>query len=327
MRVCITGGTGFIGGPLVRRLLAEGASVRVLARQSPHADALRASGVQVVPGHLGDAQAIQQAVSGVDVVFHIAAKVNPPGTKAEYFDTNAGGTERVLKASLEAGASKVVYLSSISVYGLVEPGQVIDENTGYDPQPEYRDYYAQSKIAADALALRFAAQTNLRVVVLRPGLIYGPGRPLPLGLLGFRAGATDVVFGSPEFGLPLNYTENLLDAMQLAARLPGTSAQQFNVIDDDDLTLGAYRDTVEQLSKRQTVYFPSWPLRAGLPVAQALWRALPLERSSGAALQQVRRAMQDRHYVTQRIREATGWAPRTSLREAMQRTIEACRDS
>lgn len=327
MRVCVTGGTGFIGGPLVRRFLAEGASVRVLARPSPRADALRAAGVDVVSGNLGDAAAIQQAVSGVDIVFHIAAKVNPPGTQAEYFDTNVGGTERILKASLETGAGKVVYLSSISVYGLVEPGQVIDEKTGYDPQPEYLDYYAQSKIAADALALQFAAQTNLRVVVLRPGLIYGPGRPLPLGLLGFRAAGTDVVFGRPEFRLPLNYTENLLDAMQLAARLQGTGAQQFNVIDDDDLTLGAYRDTLQQLSKRRTVYFPSWPLRAGLPVAQALMHALPLERSSGAALQQVRRAMQDRHYVTRRIREATGWAPRTSLREAMQRTIEVSRSS
>ncbi|HEX4542769.1 MAG TPA: NAD-dependent epimerase/dehydratase family protein, partial [Candidatus Acidoferrum sp.] len=149
MLACVTGGTGFIGGPLVRRLLAEGVTVRVLARPSSRAKELEAIGAQVVSGDLGDGERIKKAVEGVDVVFHIAAKVNPPGTKAEFFETNAGGTERILQAALDRGARKVVYLSSISVYGLIGKGERIDETTGFDAAPELRDYYAASKIAAD----------------------------------------------------------------------------------------------------------------------------------------------------------------------------------
>ena len=323
MRVCVTGGTGFIGGPLVHRLLAEGATVCVLARPSLRADDLESSGAQVVRGHLGDSKVTARAVKGADVVFHIAAKVNPPGTKIDFFETNSAGTECVLKASLESGAGKVIYLSSISVYGLVRSGERIDESTGYDPAPQFRDYYAQSKIAADALAVSFAERTGLPVVILRPGLIYGPGRPLPLGLLGFSVGRTNVVFGKPSLRVPLNYTENLLDALQLLSKLTGGGLRQFNIVDDDELTLGQYHAIVSEFQKKHTVYFPSWPLRAGVPVAEAVMRILPVERSAGASLRQVRRALQDRWYVTQRIREETGWAPKVALRDAVQKTIEA----
>lgn len=323
MRACVTGGTGFIGGPLVRRLLAEGATVRVLARPSPRADALESTGAQIVRGQLGNYEATARAVEGADVVFHIAAKVSPPGTKSDFFETNSSGTESILKASLQSGVRKVIYLSSISVYGLLRRGEHIDESTDYDPAPQFRDYYAQSKIAADAFAVSFAEKTGLPVVILRPGLIYGPGRPLPLGLVGFSAGRTNVVFGKPQLRLPLNYTENLLDAMQLVSKLPSKGLRQFNIVDDDELTLGQYHAVLSEFQRKRTVYFPSWPLGAGVPVAEAVMRILPVERSTGAPLRQVRRAIQDRWYVTRRIREETGWAPKVSLRDAVRRTIEA----
>lgn len=323
MRVCVTGGTGFIGGPLAQRLLAEGDTVRVLARPSPRADALESIGAQVVRGHLGDSEATAKAVEGADVVFHIAAKVNPPGTRNDFFETNATGTECVLKASQQAGVGKTIYLSSVSVYGLVHTGEQIDESTAYDPAPEYRDYYAQSKIAADALAVSFSQKTGLPVVILRPGLIYGPGRTLPFGLLGFSAGRTSVVFGKPSFRVPLNYTENLIDALQIVAKLPGKGLRQYNIVDDEELTLGQYHAVLSEFQKRRTVYFPSWPLRAGVPVAEALLRILALERSAGAPLSQVRRATQERWYVTRRIREETGWAPKVTLRDAVRQTIQS----
>jgi nucleoside-diphosphate-sugar epimerase len=321
MKACVTGATGFIGGPLVKRLLAGGASVRVLARPSQRADQLETTGAQVVRGDLRDAAAISRAVEKADVVFHIAAKVNPPGGKSDFFETNVGGTESVLKASLERGAGKVIYLSSISVYGLVREGEQIDEEVGFDPMPQSRDFYAQSKIAADELASSFSQKTGLPVAIVRPGLIYGPGRPLPLGLLGFSVGGTSVVFGKPSIRVPLNYTENLLDAMQAASQIRHEGLRQYIVVDDDELTLGQYHAVLSEFEKKRIVYFPSLPLRGGIPIAEAVLRLLPLNPSAGASLHQVRRAMQNRCYVTRRIREETGWAPRVALRDAVQRTI------
>src|SRR5271170_2341381 len=100
MRVCITGGTGFLGGALVRRLLAEGNFVQVLARPSRRADELEARGVQVVRGHLGDAESVARAVRGTEVVYHVAAKIEPPGTETDFLETNLGGTQQVLSACL-----------------------------------------------------------------------------------------------------------------------------------------------------------------------------------------------------------------------------------
>src|SRR6202044_471536 len=91
MRVCVTGGTGFVGSALVKRLLAEGAQVRALARTSDRADELERLGAEVGRGGLSDAATLERAVADADVVYHAAAKVNPPGTKAEYFKANVEG--------------------------------------------------------------------------------------------------------------------------------------------------------------------------------------------------------------------------------------------
>ena len=182
MRACVTGGTGFIGRALLRRLLADSAQVRALARPSRRADELEAWGAEVIRGDLSDPAAVERAVADAEVVYHAAAKLNPPGARAEFFEANVRGTERVLQACLQAGVGRVVYLSSLAVYGPVREGERIDEDTPFDDVPEQRDLYAQSKIAADELAVSFAGKNGLPVAILRPGLVYGPGRPLPAGL-------------------------------------------------------------------------------------------------------------------------------------------------
>ncbi len=122
MRVCVTGGTGFIGGALVDRLLREGASVRVLARPSPRADELATRRMEVVRGDLGRFGGVERAVGGCDVVFHAAALVEGNWAKEDFLGTNLGGTQRVFEACIRQGVPHVVYLSSIAVYGLIHSG-------------------------------------------------------------------------------------------------------------------------------------------------------------------------------------------------------------
>jgi len=308
MRVCVTGGTGFIGRALVRRLLAEGAQVRVLARPSKRADELEAQGVEVVRGDLSDPEAIERVGREAQVVYHTAAKVDPPGTRTEFFETNVRGTERVLQACLCAGVGRVVYLSSVAVYGLVREGERIDENTPYDDAPEKRDFYAQSKIAADELAVSFAKKTGLPIAIVRPGVVYGPGRPLPAGLLAFRLGKADVVFGDRYHRIPLNYVENLIDAIQLVVGLKDAKLRQYIVVDDENLTLGQYHAAKKEADATRTFFLPGWPVLLASPL-------------TGPPTRQVKRALQDRWYDTRRIREETGWAPKLPLREAIQRTL------
>src|SRR5271165_5496133 len=131
MRVCVTGGTGFLGGFLVRDLLAKSTTVRVLARPSPRADALASTGVEIIHGDLADADTISRAVAGADIVYHLAAKVGS-AAMSDYFATNVAGTERVLSACAQQRVEQLIYASSLAVYGPVRGGKHINEDTPFD---------------------------------------------------------------------------------------------------------------------------------------------------------------------------------------------------
>jgi nucleoside-diphosphate-sugar epimerase len=325
MRVCVTGGTGFLGTALVRDLLAQGVPVRVLSRPSRRADLLETQGAEVVRGGLGDPDCIARAVEGAEVVYHLAAKVDTPGSQADFLETNVAGTERVLTACLRQGVGRVVHASSLAVYGPSPSGQRIDENTPCDESPQLRDFYAQSKILADQFAVTFAREAALPITIIRPGIVYGPGRHLPVGLLGFTVGKTNFVFGNPNNRIPLNYVENLVDAMQMAAHSGGGQLQQFNIVDDDELTLAKYHEARMEVDKTATHFFPGWPVRLAGPFAEIATRVFPVGGSARFSKHQVNRALQNRWYDTHRIREETGWAPKVALKDALYRTWKAGR--
>jgi 2-alkyl-3-oxoalkanoate reductase len=320
MRVCVTGATGFVGRALVKRLLANGDQVRALARPSPRAEALASQGAEVVPSDLNNASAIDRLVEGAEIVYHAAAMVEGPGNREKFFDANVRGTDAVLHASLRAKPRRIVYLSSIAVYGPASPDELIDEDTPLDDLPEERDFYAWSKIEADKLAMRFAKHSAVPLTILRPGVIFGPGRPLPTALLGARMGKLDIVFGRHNQPFPLNYIENLIDALELAAREPESDSRQYIVIDDEKLTLGQYHAARTELTKTRTAFWSAQPVVMAATVTHPALRLVPA--NTGAfSRRQILRASQDRHYSTRRIREELGWTPKVSLQEAIERTV------
>ena len=326
MRVCVTGGTGFLGTALVRDLLARGVPVRVLARPSRRADLLETQGAEVVRGGLGDPDCIARAVQGADIVYHLAAKVDTPGSKADFLETNVAGTERVLTACLRQGVGRVVYASSLAVYGPVANGQRIDENTPYDESPQLRDFYAESKILADQLAVTFARESGV-----------ADNDPQARDYLRSRQATSgwrcwDSRWGRPtsysairNHRIPLNYVENLVDAMQVAAHSGGGQFRQFNVVDDDELTLAKYHEAKTAVDKTVTHFSSGWPVRLAGPFAEIAIRMLPVGGSVRFSKHQLKRALQDRWYDTHRIREETGWAPKVPLNDALYRTWKAGR--
>lgn len=322
MRVTVTGGTGFLGSYLVRDLLANGAAVRVLARPSLRAERLAAAGVEIVHGDLLDTASVVRAVTDADVVYHLAARVGAAPYKS-YFETNVGGTQNVLRACAENRVGQLVYASSLAVYGPLPEGTRIDEQTPFDQKPQLRDPYSQSKIAADRLVSSFARESGLPTVILREGIIFGPGRSLPAGIFAFRLGHTDVVFGRPANRFPLNYVENLIDAMQVAAS-PGSGLREYNVLDDDELTLDRYHVLKRLAGDSKTHFASGWPLYVASPFAEALRPLIPMG-DTRLSPHQLRRALQDRWYDTTYVRRETGWKPRVGLEEAIRRTLTESR--
>jgi 2-alkyl-3-oxoalkanoate reductase len=170
MNALVTGGGGFLGGAIVRMLVARGDRVRSLSRQRyPALDAL---GVEQVQGDLGDAASVEAACRGCEVVFHVAAKAGIAGRYADYHRANVVGTENVLAACRQHGVVRLVFTSSPSVVFDGRDMEGVDESVPYPAH--YHAAYPKTKAHAERLVLS-ANGPDLTTVALRPHLIWGPG--------------------------------------------------------------------------------------------------------------------------------------------------------
>lgn len=294
--VFVTGASGFIGGKIAERLLAEGRRVRVLARRPlPHLEAL---GAEVIPGDLDNPDALRRGCLGAETVFHVAGRVGVWGSRREFFAVNVGGTENVLKACREARVTRLVYTSSPSV--VYNGGDLagIDESAPLCERAPCA--YPTSKAAAERLVLE-AHGPHLATVALRPHLVWGPGdkNVVPRVLALARAGRLKII-GAGRNKVDLTHIANVVDAHLLAesALGPGGGVPSPRKAADEGvrppsnpggrayfITNGEpviLWDWINQLLRGMGL--PEITRHVPLPVAyaagglmEALWRVLPLQ--------------------------------------------------
>ncbi len=182
MKALVTGGTGFIGSNIVRALLEEGITVRVLIRRSSNTLNLEDIEIEKAWGDIRDPEALRAAVSGCDTVFHAAAMYSfwTP-TPALFYDINLRGTRNVLQAALDGGVSKVVYTSTVGTVAVPWNGRPSNEE-GYAVENDLYGDYKRSKFQAEQEAFRVYLQ-GLPVVVVNPTAPVGRGdaKPTPTG--------------------------------------------------------------------------------------------------------------------------------------------------
>ncbi len=218
--ILVTGGGGFLGGAIVRGLLARGARVRTLARG--HYPDLTGLGAEQIRGDLSDPAATQRAVAGCAVVFHVAAKAGIWGDYASYHQANVVGTENILAACRQHGVARLVYTSSPSV---VFTGRDLEGANESLPYPAHFEApYPQTKALAEQRVLA-ANSPQLATVALRPHLIWGPGdnHLVPRILARGRAGQLRRI-GSRRNLVDSIYIDNAAAAHLLAAEklFPGS---------------------------------------------------------------------------------------------------------
>ena len=215
MRAFVTGGTGFIGSHVVKRLRDRGDEVVVLARSPEKAAGLDA---EVVQGDLGDADAIRRGMEGCQAAFHIAAdyRVGMDASKRESMrDSNVRGTERVLDAASDAGVDRIVYVSTINVFGNTH-GQTVDESYERDEADGFVSTYDETKYRAHKLAEERAAQ-GAPIVIVQPGGVYGPGDHALVGQMIDQASTGKMPAKAfPELGLNMVYVDDVADGILLA---------------------------------------------------------------------------------------------------------------
>ncbi|GIW81106.1 MAG: 3-beta hydroxysteroid dehydrogenase [Gemmatales bacterium] len=221
MKFLVTGGGGFLGGAIVRKLRARGDAVRTFSRKSyPHLSEL---GVESHRGDLRDATAVSRAAAGCDAVLHVAAKAGIWGNYQDYYQTNVIGTKNVLAACREHRIRRLVFTSSPSVVFNGRDMEGVDEAVPYPDH--FEAAYPQTKAEAERLVLA-ANDDRLATVSLRPHLIWGPNDPhlIPRILARAKAGVLRRI-GSCNKLVDSVYIDNAAQAhVQAADRLqPGST--------------------------------------------------------------------------------------------------------
>lgn len=225
-QVLLTGGNGFVGRHLVAALLERGDAVSVLAL--PHEDArwLERRGVAVFRGDVRDARSLAQPMRGADAVVHLAAMMDVWRPLRDYAAVNVTGTSNVCGAAEQAGVSRLVFVSSSSVYGLGS-GRVRDESAPLRPLD---DPYPVTKAAADRLVRRLIRDRGLPAVVVRPDQIFGPGDELHFARIADQLRARRaIIVGRGENRVPLVFVSDLVQGLLLALDHPAAVGQAYNI--------------------------------------------------------------------------------------------------
>ena len=258
MRTFVTGGTGFIGGAVVRRLLQEGHEVRALVRPGSDTQQLDGRPVERVEGDLKDPESLRGGVAGCDWVFHVAALYAYWGHPWEdFYQTNVEGTRHVLEAARGEVVERVVYTSSIAVLGVHKDGTPATEDTPSSLEDRIGPYQ-RSKFLAEEVARDFARE-GLPVVIVNPSTPVGVGdhKPTPTGqiIVDFLNGR---MFGYVNTGLNI-VDVDVVAAGHLLAAERGRVGERY-ILGGENLTLKQVLDIMADVSGRPPVRLriPHW---------------------------------------------------------------------
>jgi len=311
MRVFVTGGTGLVGGSVVRELKRRGMTVDALVRNDAGATRLRESGATPVVGTVEDPR-LWETLSGADGVIHIAALIAARTPWPTFFKINVEGTRLAAQAARRMGA-RLVHLSSVAVYGR----QALDDAPGSrgERSPlgpiEEHDYYARSKRLAEE-AVRAEVALGLEAVMLRPCVIYGEEDRLFLPRLAgvARHGWLPTV-GAGDRAMALVHADSVADAVVRALLTPGAANRIYNVTNDGEITAREFVQAISEGLGRpvRTVRVPEDAALAVAHGVQAVLRLIGPGLYPGTLTSAVTFWRGGNPYTSDRAREELGWCP------------------
>jgi nucleoside-diphosphate-sugar epimerase len=312
MLVAISGGAGFLGLHLTRRLRADGYAVRTLDVVPLDVAEVAASGVEEIVGDVRDEGAVRRLVAGADLLVHAAAALPIQASRAGIRAVNVDGTATALAAAREAGVRRVIFVSSTAVYGVPDrhPIREGDPLVGVGA-------YGESKIEAEKLCRAFGLR-GLETVILRPKTFLGPE----------RLGVFEILFDWVREGRRVPILGNGSNRYQLLAvdDLVAAVVRCFDApVAGETLNLGAARfGTVREDLDLLCTHAESGARLLPVPArpAELVLRALELGRLSPLAEWHYRTAHRDSYVAIEKARRLLGWEPRFSNAEALRSTYD-----
>lgn len=322
MRVLVTGGNGFIGSAIVRKLFASGHKVRAMIQPGTSIDNLENLNVEKVIADLRSISDIYKAVQEQDAIIHLAAKVSDWGKREDFLEINFKGTSHLLKEAVKAGVKKFCFMSSLAVHKFC--GNINgDENT---PRDNFKFYYAESKILAEDEVNNYFKEKKLDTTIIRPGaLILGPRDhttfvPLVQGLKNRKFKYVD----GGKRKLCYSYVENLADGVLLALNSEKARGETFIITDDLLLT---WRDVIESICERLNISsdFPSVPAFIAKTIGKLYeipFKLFRLKKEPEITFYRASIVSKDFHFTCEKAKKLLGYSPTVGFHQGIAKTVE-----
>ncbi len=317
MKVLVTGGTGFTGKALVKRLLDDGHEVVALDyKEGLGTREISDWGAAVVLGSVTDKDVVNDSMKGVDVVHHLAAafrELNVPDTY--YEEVNVAGARTVLEAAFQNNVRKFIYCSTCGVHGNID-----EPPAGEDAPIKPADYYQRTKFEAEPIVLEYADK-GMKTVILRPAAIYGPGDPERFFMIfkQVRKGWFPMFGDGRTLYHPL-YIDNLVDALMISMQEGKGDGQTYLIADDEYVEIERLVRMVAD-SMKIKLKVPHIPVLPVVLIGHIVEKVCkPFKIKPPIFPRRVDWYRQNRAFDISKARKELGYNPRIGLKEGLERT-------
>lgn len=314
----VTGGTGFVGTNLVKKLTARGDKARCLVRRTSNAAPLEQMGAELAEGDITMYESLLDAMSGIDLVYHVAALVGMGASRTEFYLVNVEGTRNVLRACEAAGVGRLIHVSTQSVTFDFTDKYDANEN---EPYPlRYEDHYSETKAIAEREVVKAATEGRVRACAVRPTWAWGPGDRTILPIMAKLARRKQLfLIGGGRAETSTSYVENVCDCLMLAAQHEELSGEVFLVTDNERITAGEF---ITKMADAAGFARPKLSIPYGLAYASAAI-AEKLHSFSGSKrpplMTRYAIALSGRNvtYRCEKAKQMLGYRPAVSIDEGM----------
>lgn len=321
MKILVTGASGFVGSAVARRLVDMGHHVRALVRNTSRLDNVKDISVEIVKGDLRDRESLSRALSGCDVLFHVAAdyRLWVPDPESMY-DINVKGTENIMHAALEAGVDKVVYTSSVATLGLCSDGTPAHEDypVSFD---DMVGHYKKSKFLAEQTVSEMVRSKGLPAVIVNPSTPVGPWdiKPTPTGRMVVEA-ASGKMPVCVDTGLNFVHVDDVAEGHLLAMER-GSLGERY-ILGGENMTLRELLETVAGISGGRPP-FCTIPHGVVYPVAfvSEMWARLTGQGEPLATMDGVKLARKKMFFSIDKASSELGYSP-GSVKKALEEAID-----
>ena len=320
MKCFVTGATGFLGSHVARKLLAQGAELRLLVRATSRTDNIEGLAAERVVGDLRDAESLKKGMAGCEFVFHVAADYRLWSlNRQELYDSNVDGTRNILQAARDAGVRRVIYTSSVATMGFGNNGRLTDESSPVSLSNMIGDY-KRSKFMAERLVIE-AGQAGQNVVMVNPTTPIGERdiKPTPTGRI-------VVDFLRRKFPAYVDTGLNLVDVVDCAE---GHLLAMEKAVPGERYILGGENLTLKQILDKLAAItgLPSPKVKLPYAVAYAtgvvdtLVSGTIRKREPRVTLDSVRMGRKKMFVTSSKAERELGWNPKP-VDDALRRAVE-----